>query len=180
MGGVHWHKKSDKWYTHLLLRTGKQKFGGTFKDELDAAKRINQMCKEMGIPAKNPGILGIPTQQYHKREKTSQYKGVYCAKSSGLWYASLYLNASKKIYGGVFKNELDAAKRINQICDEFKITPKNPGIKTYIVTNKDDKNQTSAKGAITVNWSGISKRDDENDDVAKKKKQKRKKDFISE
>jgi hypothetical protein len=63
--GVHWHKQSKKWYAHLRLHTGKQKFGGTFKDELDAAKRVNQLCEEMKVPLQNHGISGLPTQQYH-------------------------------------------------------------------------------------------------------------------
>jgi hypothetical protein len=35
-----------------------------FKDELDAAKRVNQLCEELGIPLQNPTISAIPNQQY--------------------------------------------------------------------------------------------------------------------
>ena len=41
----------------------KQKYGGLFYDELDAAKRVNQLCKELEIPLQNPGITGEPNQQ---------------------------------------------------------------------------------------------------------------------
>ena len=39
----------------------KPKYGGIFNNELDAAKRVNQLCDECGIPQKN---LGIGTIQY--------------------------------------------------------------------------------------------------------------------
>jgi len=61
---VSWHKESKQWRAHLNLRGKKTRNGGYFKDELDAAKRVNQLCEEMGIPLKNPGMSTIPTQQY--------------------------------------------------------------------------------------------------------------------
>ena len=63
-----------------------------------------------------------------KKEKTSQYKGVYWHKQSGRWYAQLQVKGKKKKYGGTFKDELDAAKRVDQLCEELKIPPQNPGI----------------------------------------------------
>ena len=62
--GVHWHKQIGKWYAKLQLKAGEQKFGGTFNDELDAAKRVNQLCEKLGIPAQNPEVSAIPNQQY--------------------------------------------------------------------------------------------------------------------
>jgi len=174
--GVHWHKKSDKWYAHLLLRTGKQKFGGTFKDELDAAKRVNQLCKEMELPLQNPGIFGIPTQQYwyHKREKTSQYKGVSFHSENGKWYAFLHLKAGKKKFGGSFNDELEAAKRVNQLCEELGIALQNPGvIEVLNLQSLHDDYQTTTNSVI-INSSDILQTD-YND--AKKKKRKRTTEF---
>ena len=37
-------------------------------------------------------------------------------------------------YGGLFVNELDAAKRVNQLCDEFGIKQKNSGINSNLTT----------------------------------------------
>ena len=62
--GVHWHKENRKWFVLMCLKGGKKKYGGTFIDEIDAAKRVNQLCEEMEIPLQNPGISAIPTQQY--------------------------------------------------------------------------------------------------------------------
>mgnify|MGYP006202296147 CR=1 FL=1 len=63
--GVTWNKKCGKWLAQLCLQTqGKQKYGGIFKNELDAAKRVNQLCEEMEIFPQNPGISEILTQQY--------------------------------------------------------------------------------------------------------------------
>ena len=46
------------------MKGGQKKYGGVFKDELDAAKRVNQLCEEMGIAAQNAPINVIPNQQY--------------------------------------------------------------------------------------------------------------------
>ena len=54
--GVSWHKQSRKWHVKLHLNGGNKKYGGNFRDEMDAAKRVNQLCKEFGILEKNPGI----------------------------------------------------------------------------------------------------------------------------
>merc|ERR1712034_235048 len=131
--GVYWHTQSGKWYAHLRLptNTGQKKFGGAFNDEMDAAKRVNQLCEESGIPRRNPGISSIPNQQYQAKEKTSQYKGVYWHRQSGKWYARLSSKVNTgqiQKYGGCFKIEQDAAKRINQLCEELRIPLQNPGI----------------------------------------------------
>jgi hypothetical protein len=50
------------------------------------------------------------------KAKKSQYKGVHLIKG-GKWYARLCLNARDHGYGGVFNEEVDAAKRVNQLCE---------------------------------------------------------------
>merc|ERR1712034_272720 len=74
--GVYWHRQTEKWYALISLKGQKQKFGGSFKDELDAAKRVNQVCEKLGIPPQNLAISTRSNQKYEKKEKTSQYKGV--------------------------------------------------------------------------------------------------------
>jgi len=125
--GVYWNKEIQKWYAMLSLISKKQ-YGGVFNDETHAAKRVNEMCKENGILPQNPGISVTPSQQYRKREKTSQYKGVYWHEQTCKWYAHLCLNTGEHKYGGIFDYELDAAKKVNHICEELGIAPRNPGI----------------------------------------------------
>ena len=60
--GVSWHKASRKWRVQFQLKGQKQKHIRLFTEELDAAKRVNQICGEWGIPPKNPGISGMPNQ----------------------------------------------------------------------------------------------------------------------
>ena len=61
--GVDWHKQSGRWRVQMLLKNGKPTHGGMFKDELDAAKRANQLCEQLGIsPTQNFGVVEIPTQ----------------------------------------------------------------------------------------------------------------------
>ena len=59
-----WNKKHKQWCAQLSLKGKKQMYGGYFNDELDAAKRVNQLCEEFGIPLQNPTISAIPNQQY--------------------------------------------------------------------------------------------------------------------
>ena len=61
-------------------------------------------------------------------QNTSKYKGVHCHIKTGKWHATLHLKGHKQQHGGLFNNELDAAKRVNQLCEELEISPQNPGI----------------------------------------------------
>jgi len=126
--GVYWHKQSKKWY--VIYKNGqKQTYGGfMFKDELDAAKRMNQLCDELKIPRQNPQISVISNQQYEKKEKISKYKGVYWHKQRKTWYVRIYQKEQKQMYGGCFKDEFDAAKRVNELCEHFGISQQNPTI----------------------------------------------------
>merc|ERR1712034_292486 len=107
--GVTWNRKRTKWCV-LLCLGGKRKYGGLYKDELDAAKRVNQLCEELRIPFQNPEVSATP--QYQKKGKTSQYKGVYWHRKMKMWYARVYWKGNIPKYGGIFKNELNAAKRV--------------------------------------------------------------------
>ena len=51
--GVAWSRKIKKWRVQLNLKGEKTKDGGYFNKELDAGKRVNQLCQEFGIPLQN-------------------------------------------------------------------------------------------------------------------------------
>jgi cell division protein FtsL len=60
---------------------------------------------------------------------SSQYKGVSWEKKLQQWKATVYWK--KHIYGaGTYINELDAAKRVNEICDSLGMERKNPEVNT--------------------------------------------------
>jgi len=126
--GVHWNAHCEKWGVRLYMKEKKRKYGGMFKDELDAAKRANQICEELGIPTLNPEINAIPNEQCQRNDKTSQYKGVSYKKQTCKWVARFHLKGHTPKYGGQFNNEEDAGKKVNQICKEFGIPPYNPEI----------------------------------------------------
>merc|ERR1712034_135837 len=126
--GVTWHKNHGKWYVQLRAKGEKTKCGGYFNDELDAAKRVNQLCEEFGISLQNPAISAIPNKQHSRKEKKSQYKGVGWHKRIRRWCVLIHLKGQKRKYGGTFKDELDAAKRVNQLCEELGIPLQNPEI----------------------------------------------------
>ena len=61
--GVLWHAIKGKWYVLISPEGQKRKFGGYFEKELDAAKKMNQLCKELGIPLENSEISTVPNQK---------------------------------------------------------------------------------------------------------------------
>merc|ERR1712034_245630 len=144
------HKENRKWFVVMCLKGGKKKYGGTFIDEMDAAKRVNQLCEVMEIPLQNPGISAIPTQQYQARKKTSEYRGVSWHKCNRKWRAQLSLKGGTEKFGGTYNDEMDAAKRVNQLCEEMDIPLRNPGISAIPTPQYQKKKKTSQyKG---VHW----------------------------
>jgi len=121
--GVAWSKRYKKWQASIKIR-GKNKFGGYFDHEVEAAKAANQLYIKFELAPKNPEITGKPTIV---NTKSSQYKGVHQTKNNQ-WYVQIQKGENYK-FGGSFDNELDAARRVNQLCLEIGIAPKNPEVK---------------------------------------------------
>ena len=61
--GVYWYKQRHKWCVDLHWPRRKKNFGGYFNDELDAARKVNQLCEKFGIPHKNHGIETMTSKQ---------------------------------------------------------------------------------------------------------------------
>merc|ERR1712034_164449 len=141
--GISWNRQMGKWNVQIRPKGQKLKFGGYFEDELDAAKGVNQLCEELGIPLQNPEISAIPNQQYQKKEKTSQYKGVCWNKQHRNWRVQLSLKESNSKFGGYFKTELDAGNRVNQLCEELGISLWNPEISGILSQKYQKKEKTS-------------------------------------
>ena len=57
-------------------------------------------------------------------QSTSNYEGVSWNEKRKLWQSKFHFNG--KTSKSYFENELDAAKRINQLCENMKILLKNP------------------------------------------------------
>ena len=53
--GVFWYQQSQKWRASISVNK-KKHYGGTFKSETSAARMVNQMCENLGIPLKNPSF----------------------------------------------------------------------------------------------------------------------------
>jgi len=122
--GVDWNEQKKQWQVECALNGKKSKY--YFDNELDAVKTRNRVYKKMGILPKNPEISIVLNQK--AKEQTSQYTGVYWNKLNRNWNTQLQLKNESTKYGGTFNYELDAAKRVNQLCEESGINVKNPGI----------------------------------------------------
>ena len=78
---------------------------------------------------------------FQKKEKTSKYRGVYWHKKHKKWDARICLKGQKPKFGGYFEDEVDAAQKVNQLCEELQIPAQNPEISVmqiqqYQVTKK--------------------------------------------
>jgi len=96
-----------------VIRETEQKFG-----ILDLNSQSQQIYEFLYLEKK---------KEEKRKEQTSKYKGVYWHKVLATWIVYPYLKDGHK-YGGLFKDQLDAGKRVNQMCEEAGISPKNPEI----------------------------------------------------
>ena len=46
-------KKSKRWVAYIIV-DNKRYYGGCFQEELEAVKKVNQLCDELGVKQKNP------------------------------------------------------------------------------------------------------------------------------
>ena len=142
--------KRHQWQADFYINGKVRKF--YFDNEFDASEKSNQLCHKMGILPQNPEICELLNPQvthtqitfslvrfcfcyesqnynvFEKKEKTSQYKGVYWHKERKTWYVQIHKKGQKPKYGGMFEDELDAAKGVNQLCEKLEIPLKNPEI----------------------------------------------------
>ena len=58
---ITWNEQRKLWQVQFDFNGKKSK--SYFKNELDATKRIFQLCTKMGISPRNPEICDIPSQQ---------------------------------------------------------------------------------------------------------------------
>merc|ERR1712034_278211 len=137
--GISWNEKRNLWQTEFYINDQKRKF--YFDNKFDAAEKLNQLCDKMGIPPHNPEIRKLSNQQ--EKKKKSQYKGVFWHRERGTWYVLISSKGQKTKYGGYFKDELDAAKRVNQLCEELEIPLQNPEISAVPNQQHQKKEKTS-------------------------------------
>jgi len=76
-------KYNLKWTSSVYFNSKKIN-GGPYRDELDAARRVNQLCNELKIERKNPEVDANPIKHY-KRGFSSQYSGVCWVNTRKLW-----------------------------------------------------------------------------------------------
>merc|ERR1711977_559444 len=74
--GVVWSKLNNKWHVLVCVGNYKTISGGYWTDELDAAKKVNQICEENGLQHKNEDIGAVPLVK--KKEKGSNQSAFKC------------------------------------------------------------------------------------------------------
>jgi len=144
--GVTWSKRDGQWKTSVYLGSKQCKCGAQYDNELDAAKRVNQICDELKIERKNPDVDAMPIRKI--KCPSSKYKGVTWNKNDKKWYAYLYLGSKKYIRGTWYDTELDAAKRVNQLCDEWQIKRKNPDVDAMPIRKTKTSTVSQYRGVI--------------------------------
>merc|ERR1712034_64018 len=134
--GVYYNKQTRKWIARLHLKGQTPKYGGHFNDELDAAKRVNQLCEDFGIPSHNFGISAIPDEEYKTPEFTSKYGEVSWNEKRNLSHGEFFNNRKKQ--KSYFNNGFDPVP-----CDKMGIFPQNPEI-----PNQQKKEKTSQYNGV--------------------------------
>jgi len=124
---VYWDKVVKAWRGKFQYKCTTY-FGKYFDNQVHAAMSVNLLCDELVITRKNPTIdIKLDVIQQRK-EKISKYKGVHWQKENKKWCAEIKLKGQTRQYGGIFDDELDAAKKVNELCKEFEIPLQNRGI----------------------------------------------------
>lgn len=111
-------ENTNKFRGKLFLKVnGKWKVKQTTfcETEEDAAKLLNKICEFYGVEKKNPNLSGSPICEHYVPKK---YKCVFWRKDQEVWKAEIS-HQGKTVFGGHFKNELDAARRVNQLCEKI-------------------------------------------------------------
>jgi len=143
--GVNWVKKSRKWRAYIYLGDS-FKQGGTYNNQLDAAKRVNQMCDEFKIKRKNPDVNASPNPDI--KNETSEYRGVSWNVQYRKWTTVVCVNRNR-YHGGYFDEEIEAAQKVNQLCDELGTQQRNPELNT-IVNSIENNLKPPSKSKVDV------------------------------
>lgn len=135
--GVVWNLSSQKWIAQRYLG-GKKAFGGVFSDEIEAARKSDEMLclfLQNGGKVKPPVKLNFPDEapeeiriqlteasqkkSFEPKEKRgSNYFGVIWHAPTEKWVAERRLDG-EKINGGSFSDEIDAARRSDEMICQF-------------------------------------------------------------
>jgi len=128
--GVSWNKDCNKW--QVQLNHNKTKYcGGYFDHEEHAAMKVNLICDKIEIERKN-SMININLDGIQKApNKTSKYIGVIWNKHCKKWRVQLVHN-KKKLCGGYFDSEENAAMKVNLMCDKIEKERKNPMINIHL------------------------------------------------
>jgi len=144
--GVSWYARGEKWRGQLNHKGHpKSIYCGLHEDELSAAIAVNNKCRELGVPLKNPDLdsfISSARQKNNKRVKQaatlsvkretdelrqSDYNGVSWYRNTGKWRGQIRdKETGRSIYCGMFHDERLTALAVNEKCRELNIPVKNP------------------------------------------------------
>lgn len=142
--GVSWYARGEKWRGQLNHKGHPRSiYCGLHEDELSAAIAVNNKCKELGVPLKNPDLdafissarqknnqrvkQAIPVKRETEELRQSHYNGVSWYRNTGKWRGQIRdKETGRSIYCGMYHDERLTALAVNEKCKELGIPVKNP------------------------------------------------------
>jgi len=138
---VFWDHQNRVWYG--LIRYYEQDIHcGYFATEYEAAIAANKKCREIGIALKNPAL----EQQFIRPQ--SRYESVFWDDDSKMWTAKFEFKGMIQNLGN-FTTDFEAAKAVNQKCEQYGIPPKNPNIGIDSNNNYSSENNNHFKMSMS-------------------------------
>jgi len=112
--GVYMHQAKNQYWIARFCEQGKIYRIGCHKTEEEAARAVNQKCKDLGIKEKNPEYL-FDEKCVNNTKYKSKFKGLHLHVPKTIyWVAQVYVDKTTMLHLGYFRNEENAVRAANK------------------------------------------------------------------
>lgn len=121
--GVKLNLKSGTWNARITVSKKTHSLGG-YRTEKDAARAYDVAARyyfgdygQLNFDELGESLSAVEIRRQNETEQnfTSNYRGVYWNQKAGKWYARAYVTKDEGCYLGLFANERDAAKAVDDV-----------------------------------------------------------------